>query len=186
MLAFLVAILILELNYDHIASKCRNLLLQTGQAAKVTKGNPRPTLIDLGPSAMLQTVLSVLFAPVFGRTRALPSIVLPAFALFEVIASQRRMARSGRVLGGSIKFLKAVAQQILPGAVAAYILLHKKVFTGPQPQESARLHNSPIEKVIEKDPDHHVPVICLKYECAQCFRHKQRLYDSYGYPIYEA
>lgn len=108
----------------------RNVLAAILPAAKPLTaaravGSLRPTLIDLGPSSLLQTLLSLIAAPTLSRAAQIPAI-RAAFAagranhqpLLSLVS--RRLVPHGS--GGLLNTLWSLSWQLFPALVGLYRL----------------------------------------------------------------
>ena len=150
--------------------------------------NPfRPSLIDLGPLALLQTALTVLAAPLFRRQKICLDIAsvllsLPSLRMQDLIA--RRKSR-GLYIGFALvqKLVRLLTWQTLPIVMTIYAFSKQRPRSS-EPSRQRRYNNCSIAAPDLAKADIKLPAFPLKGQCQSCLQRKQIIYDAHGYPLF--
>lgn len=166
---------------------CRNMLWHLHSSSNHQSTSPRPSLIDLGPLALLQTALTLLASPLLGRHRVGADIASALLSVSNFRMQSLLSVRKGRGLHRGCVLLHRLVRlliwQTLPIVVSLYAFTRQRR-TDPRPSS---LETDEQRLVVGPDlalADQKIPAFSLKVQCRSCLQKKQMLYDAHGYPLF--
>ncbi len=176
--------------WKHISALCRDMLWHLHSIGSHQPEPSRPSLIDLGPLALLQTALTIVVVPLLGRARIgaeLASLLLslPCHAMQGLVAPRRKWGLP-RSLPQVQRMVNLLVWQALSLIMAAFAFKQRTQTVLPpkavcQDLMISDFHSAAPCRAIS---DHSIPAFSLQIQCRQCLQKEQRIYDARGYPIF--
>ena len=168
---------------------CRDILWQLKSANSAVSSAARPSLIDLGPLALLQTALTLLASPLLIKARMGAEIASILLAVPSAGINGLSLLRKSRGLQRSFfqthRLLTLLIWQAPPLLMCLYAFKQKAKsaqLTGI-PGEDAKNECS-LVKPSKANPSQNIPAFSLEIQCKDCLQRRQATYDARGYPIY--
>ena len=145
--------------------------------------NPsRPSLIDLGPLALLQTALTLLAAPLLRRQRMGSDIAsvllsLPILNMWSLIST-----RKSRGLHTGFVFIQKHARWLVWQTLPIVTTIYAYRTSPSEPSSKQRSYDSCV--AASGPADRNIPAFPLKAQCQCCLQKKHIVYDAHGYPLF--
>lgn len=183
------AILLLAAYRLHLGSNfCREVLHRAKQMSQQQIVSSRPNLIDLGPSALVKTLLALFAVPILSNLRGLPAVIMAVQALLYHgiggLTSSRSLWSCSLRLAAFRRLLTLTAFQALPIVLAGFAVLQRaRIQRISNPCNILAASYGSKEIVTSKEEAPAIPAFEVCMQCPNCSKRKHIVYDSYGYPV---